>query len=192
MNDSRKKTRRPVRAAGGIVVRAGATPLFAVVQMSKFESWVLPKGKLDRGETAIQAARREVMEETGHEVSVHEFIGTLAYEVGGRPKIVQFWRMQALDEEPAYPLMRDIQKVSWLPLEEAVGLLTHLREREFLGSVGPHVIAALTAGTPTAAEPAIARGRGGEKSHGMKSRGRGIIDAACAWLRRIKPARAQG
>ena len=187
MNDSRKKNRRPVRAAGGIVVRAGAVPLFAVVQMSKFDSWVLPKGKLNRGETAVQAAEREVMEETGHEVTVHEFVGTLAYEVGGRPKIVQFWRMQALDEKPAYPLMHDIQKVTWLPLEEAVGLLTHLREREFLGSVGPHVIAATTA-----AAPAIAMDRDGRKPYGKKSWGREIVAAVCAWLRRIRPARAQG
>jgi 8-oxo-dGTP diphosphatase len=190
MTDSRKKNRRPVRAAGGIVMRAGDAPLFAVVQMSKFDSWVLPKGKLNRGETAIQAAEREVMEETGHEVTVHEFVGTLAYEVGGRPKIVQFWRMQALDEKPAYPLMHDIQKVTWLPLEEAVGLLTHLREREFLGSVGPHVAAAAVAAAMAA--PANVTDRDGKKPYGKKLCGRGIVAAVCAWLRRIGPARAQG
>jgi 8-oxo-dGTP diphosphatase len=160
MNDSpKKKSRRPVHAAGGIVVRAGSEPLFAVVQMSKFDSWVLPKGKLMRGETAIEAAQREVMEETGHDVAVHEFVGTLAYEVGGRPKIVQFWRMQALDDAPAHELMRDAKMVDWLPLEGALGRLTHLREREFLGSVGPHVIAATGAPSSSPPERRIMRAR---------------------------------
>ncbi len=31
---------------------------------------------------ARDAAEREVLEETGHEVSVHEFLGTLVYEFG--------------------------------------------------------------------------------------------------------------
>eukprot|EP01035_Chromulina_nebulosa_P004974 gene4974-6750_t len=60
-----------VIAAGGIVVRRGASPLIAVVQMRKREDWVLPKGKLDDGETPRDAAEREVLEETGHAVSVH-------------------------------------------------------------------------------------------------------------------------
>ena len=42
------------------------------------------KGKLDDGETPRAAAEREVLEETGHDVSVHEFLGTLVYESGGR------------------------------------------------------------------------------------------------------------
>jgi 8-oxo-dGTP diphosphatase len=197
MNDSRKKSRRPVRAAGGIVVRPGPVPLFAVVQMRKFDSWVLPKGKLHRDETAVQAAQREVMEETGHDVAVHEFVGTLAYEVGGRQKIVQFWRMQALDDEPAHELMYDVQKVQWLPLEEALGLLTYLREREFLGSVGPHVMAAMAAaanGSATArtdgdAGPAMGIA---PATSAKKPWGREIVASACAFLRRIRPARAQG
>ena len=67
-------------AAGGIVLRRGATPLIAVVRQRKRNEWVLPKGKLDAGETPRDAAEREVLEETGHDVSVHEFLGTLIHE----------------------------------------------------------------------------------------------------------------
>ena len=69
--------RAPVVAAGGIVLRQGETPLIAVVRLRKRNEWVLPKGKLDDGETAREAAQREVLEETGHDVVVHEFLGTL-------------------------------------------------------------------------------------------------------------------
>ena len=44
--------RTPVLAAGGIVLRSGETPLIAVVRLRKRNEWVLPKGKLDDGETA--------------------------------------------------------------------------------------------------------------------------------------------
>ena len=72
--------RAPVLAAGGIVLRQVEVPLIAVVRLRKRNEWVLPKGKLDDGETARDAAEREVLEETGHDVAVHEFLGTLVYE----------------------------------------------------------------------------------------------------------------
>ena len=87
-------TRAPVLAAGGIVLRQTRPPLIAVVRLRKCNEWVLPKGKLDDGETPRDAAEREVLEETGHDVSVHEFLGTLAYDLGGRSKIVHYWRME--------------------------------------------------------------------------------------------------
>ena len=43
--------RAPVLAAGGIVLRRERTPLIAVVRLRKRNEWVLPKGKLDDGET---------------------------------------------------------------------------------------------------------------------------------------------
>ena len=69
------KLRAPVLAAGGIVVREGPEPLIAVVRLRKDKSWVLPKGKLKPREDALAGARREVMEETGCDVSVERFLG---------------------------------------------------------------------------------------------------------------------
>jgi 8-oxo-dGTP diphosphatase len=150
MKEHRKKSHIPILAAGGIVVRTGHRPSFAVVQMRKFDVWVLPKGKLDDGETAREAAQREATEETGFDVAVHEFIGTIAYDVGARPKIVHFWRMTAIGEGPVSELMDDVQAMQWLPLDEAIDQLSHLREREFLRQVGPIVLAALSGSQPGA------------------------------------------
>ena len=136
MKAAKQKTRAPILAAGGIVVRHDGKPTIAVVQLRKMSAWMLPKGKLADGESAIAAARREVLEETGHRVSIHEFLGTLAYETGGGPKIVHFWRMQALGG-PVGPLMRDVKAVEWLPLDAAIARLTHVREKAFLEQVGP-------------------------------------------------------
>src|SRR5690349_8037784 len=141
--------REPVLAAGGIVLRREQPPRIAVVRLRKRDEWVLPKGKLDRGETARDAAEREVLEETGHEVTVHEFLGTLAYESGGRSKIVHFWRMEA-DGEQAYELMRDVRAVDWLPLEVAVSRLSRSYERAFLTHVGPYALEAAASTSPPA------------------------------------------
>jgi 8-oxo-dGTP diphosphatase len=128
-------------AAGGIVLRPEQTPLIAVVRLRKRNEWVLPKGKLDDGETPRDAAEREVLEETGHDVSVHEFLGTLVYESGGRFKVVHYWRMET-GGEPAHELMDDVRAVDWLPLEAAVDRLSRAYERAFLANVGPFAIEA--------------------------------------------------
>jgi 8-oxo-dGTP diphosphatase len=128
--------RAPVLAAGGIVLRQAKPPLIAVVRLRKGNEWVLPKGKLDDGETPRDAAMREVLEETGHDVSVHEFLGTLAHDAGGRSKIVHYWRMET-SGPPTRDLMNDVSAVDWLPLKAAVERLSREHERAFLANVGP-------------------------------------------------------
>jgi 8-oxo-dGTP diphosphatase len=140
-------TRASVLAAGGIVLRQQETPLIAVVRLSKRNEWVLPKGKLGKGETARAGAEREVVEETGHDVFVHEFLGTLAYESGGRSKVVHYWRMESSGEQ-AYELMDDVRAVDWLPLDAAVERLSREHEREFLAHVGPRALEAAALAQP--------------------------------------------
>jgi 8-oxo-dGTP diphosphatase len=136
--------RLPILAAGGIVLRQAGPPLIAVVRLRKRNEWVLPKGKLDNGETPRNAAEREVNEETGHDVTVHEFLGTLVYESGGRSKVVHYWRMEAGGER-AYELMSDVREVEWLPLDAAVARLSRSYERAFLENVGPLAVEAAVA-----------------------------------------------
>src|ERR1035441_8520099 len=131
--------RKTIQAAGGIVVRDGAHRRIAVVQRSKDERWVLPRGKLERGENPAAGARREVVEETGHRVKVHEFLGAITYRARGRPKVVQFWRMQAY-EQPSRDVMKDIAAVEWLPLAAAVRRLSFSLEKLFLLNVGRHAL----------------------------------------------------
>src|SRR6201989_2443851 len=139
--------RTPVMAAGGIVLRGEKNPRIAVVRLRKRNEWVLPKGKLDDGETPRDAAEREVLEETGHDVSVHEFLGTLVYESGGRFKVVHYWRMET-SGEPTHELMDDIRAVDWLPLDAAVERLSRAYERAFLANVGPIALQAAARAEP--------------------------------------------
>ena len=144
------------------MLRPEKNPRIAVVRLRKRNEWVLPKGKLDDGETPRAAAEREVLEETGHDVSVHEFLGTLVYESGGRSKVVHYWRMEA-DGEPVHELMHDVRAVDWLPLDDAVERLSRGYERVFLANVGPIALqaaaAAETARRARAKQPAPAKRR---------------------------------
>ncbi len=157
------------------MLRREETPLIAVVCLRKRNEWVLPKGKLDDGETPREAAVREVLEETGHEVAVHEFLGTLVYESGGGHKVVHYWRMEA-GTEPAHDLMNDVKAVDWLPFEAALDRLSRAYERAFLAHVGPIALefaAHAEAGVGHLIGPAVAQ-----------AARRSLAERIRSWLRR--------
>jgi|307.fasta_scaffold144442_2 8-oxo-dGTP diphosphatase len=185
---AREKIRAPVLAAGGIVVRDAAMPLIAIVQLRKDKAWVLPKGKLKPKEEALAAAEREVLEETGHKVRVHEFLGAMSHADGSKLKIVQFWRMHAAGG-PMRPLMRDVKAVQWLPLAQAIKTLTHAHERAFLANVGPIALEAAARSAHEAgvdaAEPSPQTGAGARPADAS------LVDTFRAWLRRLVPGSAR-
>jgi 8-oxo-dGTP diphosphatase len=181
--------RAPVMAAGGIVLRRGDTPLIAIVRQRKRNEWVLPKGKLDDGETPKQAAHREVLEETGHDVAVHEFLGTMAYQSGGRSKIVHFWRME-VEGGQVRKLMNDIKAVDWLPLDDAILRLSREYERAFLTQTGPIAIAAahlvLAEATPLRATDdvdAVLQTLTSAEAASVDELRHGLLQKVRAWLR---------
>jgi 8-oxo-dGTP diphosphatase len=139
--------RTPIMGAGGIVVRDGPRPLIALVQRSKDDAWVLPKGKLKRKEAPIAAAEREVVEETGYQVEIRDYLGAISYKVGRKLKLVEFWRMQALGKTGRQPT-DDIKAVQWLPLDAAIEQLELPLEQLFLRNVGPRLLGPAAAPTP--------------------------------------------
>jgi 8-oxo-dGTP diphosphatase len=158
MTDS-AKDRAPILAAGGIVLREGSRPRFAIVRLRRDKGWVLPKGKLYRGEPALAAAKREVLEETGHEVSVREFLGSMSYPVDGKIKIIQFWRMQAVGRPVREP-MHDVKAVKWLSLKQAIDTLSREHEKVFLAHVGPIALkAAKQSVRDKSPKPSVRNGR---------------------------------
>lgn len=156
----------PILAAGGIVLRGKTRPRIAVVRLRREKEWVLPKGKLLPRERARDAAVREVLEETGHQVSAHEFLGSMSYVVESRIKIVQFWLMRA-GSRPIRNLSDDVKEVKWLPLREAIDLLSRAHEKVFLTHVGP---TALEAAKKTVRAKTKVASRGGNERRNGKGR----------------------
>ena len=122
-----------VLAAGGVVWRRKKRSAVEVllVHRPKYDDWTLPKGKLDDGESAEEAAVREVEEETGFRVSLgQELPSTDYHDRFGRPKNVRYWVMDITggDFEPN----REVDEVRWLSVDDAKGALSYPRDRNVL------------------------------------------------------------
>lgn len=117
-----------LRAAGGLVHRGTGPELeIALVHRPRYSDWSLPKGKLQRGETPLQAAVREVGEETGTRVAVTRRLQRISYDVAGEPKIVDYWAMRALDTR--FEAGHEVSELAWLPPDKASQALTYPEDR---------------------------------------------------------------
>lgn len=122
-----------VRAAGGIVCRPGPGGLVevALVHRPSQDDWTLPKGKLDGGETAEEAAFREVWEETGLRCELVRAAGCTAYvDRRGRDKIVCYWIMRPVDGR--FRPTGEVDGLRWLTVAEALEQLTYPIDRALL------------------------------------------------------------
>ena len=112
-----------VEAAGGLVFNSDKQMLF----IERLGRWDLPKGKIDRGESAEDAAIREVEEETGVLVSPYVKKADTTFHVYASPyhngewvlKPTYWFEMQAIDWSHMQPQHSErISDVSWLSTQE--------------------------------------------------------------------------
>jgi 8-oxo-dGTP pyrophosphatase MutT (NUDIX family) len=126
------------RSAGGVVVRGEQVLVIVPTRRGADGARVLglPKGHLDRGESELQAAVREVREEAGVEVELVRELGEVRYwySRSGRavPKTVVFYLFRYLRGDPA-DHDEEIEEARWMDLHEAQLALTYAGERELLG-----------------------------------------------------------
>jgi 8-oxo-dGTP diphosphatase len=124
-----------VRAAGGVVLRAGEDgPEVLLVHRPAYDDWSLPKGKAHAGESDEDCAVREVEEETGLRCDLGRELPSTSYrDARGRPKVVRYWLMQPESGDAAGH--DEVDEVVWLPLDEARSALTWERDRAVVDAV---------------------------------------------------------
>jgi 8-oxo-dGTP pyrophosphatase MutT (NUDIX family) len=128
---------QPEFSAGGVVVRGD--DMVVIVPTKRGAGGVrvlgLPKGHPETGETAAEAAAREVREEAGVSGELIESLGIVeyAYERKGRriAKRVEFFLFDYRDGDPA-DHDHEVEQARWMPLADAATALTYPGEREIV------------------------------------------------------------
>ena len=104
-----------IEAAGGVVYNAKKE----VLLIFRLDSWDLPKGKIDSGETREEAAVREVQEETGLQtIQLGDFLNTSfhTYKNHKNKRILKptYWyRMHTKETELTPQAEENIEKAEW-------------------------------------------------------------------------------
>jgi len=138
----------PVRiSAGGVVIGPGGR---IIVVHQAGNSWSLPKGGVEGYENLEEGARREIFEETGiSDLTLIEELGTYErysiakggvgenrdFPVGRRT----FFLFRTTETE-FVPTDGEITEARWVTIDEAIALVTHPRDKEFLEEVRAKIV----------------------------------------------------
>jgi 8-oxo-dGTP pyrophosphatase MutT (NUDIX family) len=124
-------------SAGGVVVHDGQVLVIVPTRRAADGSHVLglPKGHLDEGETIMQAATREVREETGVEAEPVGELGEVRYwYVRDRRRVAKsvfFFLFRYVGGDPA-DHDDEVLETRWMGLAEAQKALSYPGEREMV------------------------------------------------------------
>ena len=122
-------------AAGGIVEKDGKLLLVKVTNLKGEVKWTFPKGHLEKGEEPLDAALREVEEETGWKCEETAELEPTEYwfQRQGRDtfKRVHWYRMKPV-EKTGKPDAHEIMETKWASPAESRELLSYPNDLKML------------------------------------------------------------
>jgi 8-oxo-(d)GTP phosphatase len=129
-----KPESRMIKAAGAVAWRPGpdGRPEVLLVHRRKYDDWSLPKGKVEPGEPLPVTAVREVLEEGGARLALGRRLGSVRYNVGGRPKRVHYWSAAVASlDEGAIP-NDEVDQIAWVGADHAVERVSYRHDHGVL------------------------------------------------------------
>ena len=119
----------PVRQSAAIPCRDGRVCL---VTSRDGKRWVFPKGMIDPGHSASEAALIEAWEEAGLAGTLDaEALGTYVYEKYGADHLVLVYRMKVNEIRDDWP-ERELRQRGWVTIEDALARIEEPGLKEIL------------------------------------------------------------
>lgn len=144
-NPPRKRLARVKEtSAGGFVLAADGSPQVALIgrlTRSQRLEWCVPKGHPEGEETLIEAAEREVFEETGIQATVLQELGFIDYQFYTPDKLIAktvhhfLLRQTGGELSVAGDPDKEAIEARWFSLDELHSVLAHENERKMAQGV---------------------------------------------------------
>lgn len=122
-------------SAGGVVFKTEGDSVFVLLISTRAgEVWALPKGLIEKGEAAEEAAIREIEEETGIRGEIVDELGEVSYWFRLKDekyfKTVKYYLVKYLEGSinPDF----EVDSAEWFKIDEALKRLTYKSDREIL------------------------------------------------------------
>jgi 8-oxo-dGTP pyrophosphatase MutT (NUDIX family) len=121
---------RSVEQAGAVAVRGrGSDAKVLIVRARKNpDHWIFPKGHIEKGESAEDAARRELREEGGVDGVIGRLLGVSTFQSSHEQVKVSYYLVRFARTVPA----AEVRETRWTSFDEARRLLTFDDARELL------------------------------------------------------------
>ena len=124
-------------SAGGVVFRLHQGRALFLLIRDSYQNWGFPKGHLESGERAEDAALREVREETGlGDLALRGQIETIDWYFRFRGqlihKVCHFYLLETESEATTPQREEGITACRWEPFDSAVGLVAYENARAVL------------------------------------------------------------
>ncbi len=121
-------------SSGAVVYREiNEETRFLLIKNKRSANWGFPKGHLEMGETKVEAAVREVLEETGIKVKLHkDFESISKYKIKSKiEKCVSIF-VGTTDDKNTIIQKEEIEDYAWLTFAQAIPYLKFKNDRDIL------------------------------------------------------------
>ena len=130
-----KGRERIEHSSGGVVTRRTNGTVHLLLIRDPYDKWGLPKGHVEKGESALEAALREVREETGlQRLNPGPSLGTIDWYFKLRGDLVHkfcdYFLMASPNGDLVPAVSEGITECLWLPVEEAITAVAYDNARE--------------------------------------------------------------
>lgn len=140
------KNRRSVTIQAGAIPfrlgRGGRLEILLIRRVNK-KKWGIPKGMVERGQSPLEAAEAESIEEAGATGELlPQSIGAFTYTKLGCQFLVHVYLLRVREAYDIYPEHR-LRERAWFPVERAVSMIRHPEVRDMIRALPKNMASGL-------------------------------------------------